>query len=102
MRPAGPVPGTNCSSMPRSHARRRTAGDAIGFSPASRAGPDGAGEAPEAACGAQESVAEGLADAAVVATGAAARFTQAGRSPFVSHARSDAEKGACGILEVLP
>ena len=35
-------------------------------------------------------------------TGAAAGFTQAGRSPFVSHVRSDAEKGARGILEVLP
>ena len=31
MRPAGPVPGTNCSSMPRSQARRRTAGEASGF-----------------------------------------------------------------------
>src|SRR5437773_1300851 len=37
MRPAGPLPRTNCSSMPRSHAWRRTAGDAIGLSPLSRA-----------------------------------------------------------------
>src|SRR5512141_585429 len=36
MRPPGPVPGTNCNSMPSSHARRRTAGEAIGFSPGAR------------------------------------------------------------------
>ena len=35
-RPAVPLPGTNCSSMPRSQARRRTAGDAIGLSPGGR------------------------------------------------------------------
>src|SRR5262249_53303879 len=33
IRPPGPVPGTNCSSTPASQARRRTAGEAIGFSP---------------------------------------------------------------------
>ena len=33
MRPPGPLPGTNCSSMPRSQARRRTAGEASGFWP---------------------------------------------------------------------
>ena len=32
--PAGPVPGTNCRSTPSSHARRRTAGDAMAFRPA--------------------------------------------------------------------
>src|SRR5947207_15803741 len=37
MRPAGPLPGTNCNSMPRSHARRRTAGDASGLAPGARA-----------------------------------------------------------------
>src|SRR6516162_6953328 len=36
MRPPGPVPGTNCSSTPASHARRRTAGEAMGFSPGVR------------------------------------------------------------------
>jgi nitrite reductase (NO-forming) len=29
-------------------------------------------------------------------------FTAAGRYPFVSHVMSDAEKGARGIIEVLP
>ena len=38
MRPAGPLPCTNCSSMPRSQARWRTAGAASGFSPSPRIG----------------------------------------------------------------
>ena len=38
MRPAGPLPCTYCSSMPKSQARRRTAGEAIGLSPGSRVG----------------------------------------------------------------
>src|ERR1044072_1090383 len=32
MRPAGPLPGTNCNSIPRSQARRRTAAEASGYS----------------------------------------------------------------------
>ena len=37
MRPAGPVPGTNCSLMPSSSARARTAGEASGLVPGTRA-----------------------------------------------------------------
>ena len=36
MRPAGPLPATNCRSRPRSQARRRTAGEATGLSPVPR------------------------------------------------------------------
>src|SRR4051812_10806350 len=36
MRPAGPVPWMKCNSTPESHACRRTAGDAMGRSPAVR------------------------------------------------------------------
>src|SRR5882757_6896431 len=42
MRPAGPVPRTWRRSTPASRARRRTAGEAIGFSPGARGGPIGA------------------------------------------------------------
>ncbi len=42
MRPAVPVPGTNCNSMPRSQARRRTAGEATGLSPGARTSAAGA------------------------------------------------------------
>src|SRR5436190_2492726 len=42
IRPAGPVPRTWRRSTPASRARRRTAGDASGFSPGGRGGPTGA------------------------------------------------------------
>ena len=42
IRPAGPVPRTWRRSTPASRARRRTAGEAIGFSPGGRGGPSGA------------------------------------------------------------
>src|SRR5947208_642675 len=57
MRPPGPEPGTNCNSMPRSQARRLTAGEASGFGPKRRAGStspttgDSEGPTPEAWAG---------------------------------------------------
>src|SRR5260370_18659273 len=42
IRPTGPVPRTWRRSTPASRARRRTAGEAIGFSPGGRGGPSGA------------------------------------------------------------
>src|SRR3546814_6936792 len=42
--PPDPVAGTYCSSMPRSQARLRTAGDASGFSPRGRAAARAVGE----------------------------------------------------------
>ena len=49
--PAGPLPATNCSSIPMSQARLRTAGAASGFSPGSR---NSAREAAPLCCGAGE------------------------------------------------
>ena len=44
MRPAGPVPCTKRRSTPASRARRRTAGEASGFSPVGRGAPRGGGD----------------------------------------------------------
>src|SRR4051812_38847439 len=67
MRPAGPLPGTNCSSMPRSHARRRTAGDAIGFSPDLRAALAATGAAERTVAATVDGTANGAGAVATVA-----------------------------------
>ncbi len=50
IRPAGPVPCTYRSSTPSSQARRRTAGEAIGFSPGARGAPVGTTVRADAGC----------------------------------------------------
>ncbi len=72
MRPAVPLPGTNCNSIPRSQARRRTAGEAMGLSRGW-----GVVCATAAGAGAVDGAA-GLAPGALAAAGAAGLAAAAG------------------------
>ena len=109
MRPAGPVPRTWRRSMPASRARRRTAGEASGFSPGGRGGPSGARATGAAArrrrrLGGLRAGGDGRCAAAAPAAAAAGRrcFARRGRHFGIALARDLQATSSAPTASTLP
>src|SRR4051794_587380 len=95
MRPTGPGPRTWRRSTPASNARRRTAGEAIGFSPGGRGGPNDAARGGRRAAGAAGGVGRGSgAGSGCRDAGLAGVF---GSRPSAAGSRSEASVPAAAL-----
>src|SRR3954451_23565671 len=95
MRPTGPVPWTWRRSTPASNARRRTAGEAIGFSPGGRGGPNDAARGGGRGAGAGGGVGRGSgAGSGCRGAGLAGVF---GSRPSAAGSRSEASVPAAAL-----